>query len=55
MSEAVKEDAFDAHRREQRRAWLRLTHRQRLEWLEQTKRFAALALEAARKRVERKN
>jgi hypothetical protein len=55
MSEAPSENALDSHRSEQRRAWLRLTHRQRIEWLEQAKRFAALALEAARKRVERKS
>jgi predicted GIY-YIG superfamily endonuclease len=44
---------FEEHRREQRRAWLRLTHRQRLDWLEQAKRFATRALAAARERVQR--
>ena len=41
---------FEEERRAQRRAWLRLSHRQRLEWLEQAKRFAARALAAARAR-----
>jgi hypothetical protein len=54
MSETPRDDGFEAHRREQRRAWLRLTHRQRIEWLEQAKRFAARALEAAKKRAEQK-
>lgn len=43
----------DEQHREQRRAWLRLTYLQRLEWLEQAKRFAARALEAARRRTGR--
>lgn len=38
------------HAAEQQRAWLRLSYAQRLEWLEQAKRFAALALEAAQRR-----
>lgn len=42
--------SFERHRGEQRRAWLRLSYRERLEWLEQAKRFAAKALAAARKR-----
>ena len=41
---------WEQHREEQRRAWLRLSHAERLRWLEQAKRFARLALEAARKR-----
>ena len=41
------------HREAQRRAWLRLSHVERLRWLEQAKRFARLALEAARKRRQR--
>lgn len=41
---------FERHRAEQRRAWLRLSYRERLEWLEQARRFAAKALAAARKR-----
>jgi hypothetical protein len=43
---------WEEHRSEQQRAWLRLTYRQRLEWLEGAKRFAARALEAARLRRE---
>jgi hypothetical protein len=42
--------AFEAQRRAQRRAWLRLSHRQRLDWLDGAKRFAARALAAARAR-----
>jgi hypothetical protein len=41
---------FEAQRAEQRRAWLRLTPRERLAWLEQAKAFARRALEAARAR-----
>jgi hypothetical protein len=41
---------FERQRAEQRRAWLRLSYRERLQWLEQAKRFAAKALDAARKR-----
>lgn len=36
------------HDREQRRAWLRTTYSERLEWLAQAKRFHALAVGAAR-------
>ena len=50
MSEPAKTSAFDAHRREQIRAWLRTSHAQRLAWLEQAKQFAARALAAAAKR-----
>jgi hypothetical protein len=35
--------------REQQRAWLKLTHRQRLDWLWKAKLFAARALKAAEK------
>jgi hypothetical protein len=41
---------IDAHRREQIRAWLRMSYVERLAWLEQAKRFAARALEAAARR-----
>jgi len=41
---------WEQHREAQRRAWLRLTHAERLRWLEQAKRFARLAMKAARKR-----
>ena len=50
MADRSPESGFERHRREQRRAWLRLSYRERLEWLEQAKRFAARALEAARER-----
>jgi hypothetical protein len=50
MAENTPESGFERHRREQRRAWLRLSYRERLEWLEQAKRFATRALEAARAR-----
>lgn len=53
MRDARRESGFDEHHREQRRAWLRLTFLQRLEWLEQAKRFAARALEAAKHRARR--
>jgi hypothetical protein len=53
MGEGRVDEGFEAHRREQRRAWLRLTHRERLQWLEQAKRFAARALTAARERGDR--
>ena len=47
-------DAWDAEdnqgdREEQRRSWLKLSAVQRLRWLEQAKRFAAVALGAARR------
>ena len=48
--EARASDPWTAHEDAQRRAWLRTTHRQRLLWLEQAKRFAAAAIAAARKR-----
>lgn len=44
---------FEVHRRAQRRAWLRLSYRQRLDWLDQAKRFAARAVAAARARTRR--
>jgi hypothetical protein len=44
---------FEAHRRAQQRAWLRLSYRQRLDWLEQAKRFAARAVATARARRRR--
>jgi hypothetical protein len=47
VNEATRKAAFAEHAREQQRAWLRLTYRQRLDWLWQAKRFAARALQAA--------
>lgn len=41
-------DGWAAHEEEQRRAWQRTTARQRLAWLEDAKRFAARAQQAAR-------
>jgi len=52
MAESDTRASFEAQRREQRRAWLRLTPRERFDWLEQAKRFAARALRAARARTE---
>jgi hypothetical protein len=50
MTEAASPDAWTLHEAEQRRAWLRLTHEERFRWLIQAKRFAAIALAAARER-----
>lgn len=41
-----------AHQREQRRAWLALTHAERLAWLEQAKRFTTRHCGAAARRDE---
>ena len=41
---------FALHREAQRRAWLALSYRERLAWLEEAKRFATGALAAARRR-----
>jgi hypothetical protein len=45
-------DGWRTHEAEQLRAWMRLSFLERLRWLDQAKRFAALAVEAARKRRE---
>ena len=50
MTESNPETGFALHREQQRRAWLALSYRERLAWLEDAKRFAARALEAARRR-----
>jgi hypothetical protein len=50
MDEATRKAAFAEHAREQQNAWLRLTYRQRLDWLWQAKLFAARALQAAEAR-----
>lgn len=42
--------AYEKHRLEQARNWRRLSHSQRLRWLDQAKRFAARALKAAQGR-----
>lgn len=49
MGEGDRDRGFALHREAQRRAWLALSHRERLAWLEEAKRFAALALGAARR------
>jgi hypothetical protein len=49
MAERERERGFSLHEETQRRAWLALTYRQRLAWLEEAKRFAERAL-AGRKR-----
>lgn len=43
-------DGWRTHEAEQLRAWMRMSCLERLRWLDQAKRFAALALEAARER-----
>jgi hypothetical protein len=47
VDEATRKAAFAEHARGQQRAWLRLTYRQRLDWLWQAKLFAARALRGA--------
>lgn len=49
MAEKAEQLDWERHREEQRRSWLKLTAVQRLRWLEQAKRFAAVALGAARR------
>ena len=44
-------DGWLCHEREQRRAWLALSYRQRLDWLWQAKLFASRALQAAHDRA----
>jgi hypothetical protein len=48
----TERSGWEQHREEQRRAWLRLSYAERLRWLENAKRFARLALEAARRRKQ---
>jgi hypothetical protein len=50
MADAPGEDAWTEHDREQRRAWLRLTPRQRLDWLWSARSFALRAAEARSQR-----
>jgi len=47
MGETDRDLGFALQWWAQRRAWLALSHRERLAWLEEAKRFAALALSAA--------
>lgn len=51
MNDAERKRSFEHHRAQQRRAWLALSPRQRLAWLEEAKRFAAVAIAAARQRA----
>lgn len=53
MTERDGEQGAAFQRKAQRRAWLSVDHRGRLAWLEEAKRFAARALEAAARRNPR--
>jgi hypothetical protein len=53
MSEA-NQDGWAEHEKEQRRAWMRLSYQQRLDWLEQMKEFCREALGAARRASQKK-
>ncbi len=50
MAEAAAGPGWAEHEAEQRRAWLRLTYRQRLDWLWEARGFALRAEEARRRR-----
>jgi hypothetical protein len=50
VDERSRKAAFDMHARERQQVWLRLSYRQRLDWLWQAKLFAARALQAAEER-----
>jgi hypothetical protein len=47
-----KPNGWRTHEAEQLRAWMSMSCLERLRWLDQAKRFAALAVEAARMRRE---
>jgi hypothetical protein len=49
MVDSMPEPGWTDHERQQRQAWLRLTSRQRLDWLWQARTFALRAEEARRK------
>lgn len=49
MDDPKREQGWEEHERQQRRAWLALTYAERLRWLEDAKRFTAVALGAARR------
>lgn len=51
MNDPERERAFELHHETQRRAWLALSYRERLAWLEQAKRFSAKAIAAAKQRA----
>lgn len=46
MVDSMPEPGWSEHERQQRQAWLRLTSRQRLDWLWQARTFALRAEEA---------
>jgi len=50
MSDVKRPDAWQEHGLEQLRAWLKLSYRQRLDWLWQAKLFAQRAQMAAAER-----
>ncbi len=52
MAETELARGFALHEEAQRRAWLALSYRERLIWLEEAKRFAARALAAAARRKQ---
>jgi hypothetical protein len=52
MPDPQRERGFALHEEEQRRAFLDLSYRERLIWLEEAKRFAARALAAAARRKQ---
>jgi len=49
MADATRQSGWAEHEREQRRSWLRLTPRQRLDWLWEARSFAKRAEEARRR------
>jgi hypothetical protein len=49
MTESTRDPGWADHEQEQRRRWLRLTFRQRLDWLWQAKMFALRAAKASRR------
>jgi hypothetical protein len=51
MADVTQEAGWAEHDRDQRRAWLRLTPRQRLDWLWEARSFALRAEEARRRRL----
>jgi flagellar biosynthesis chaperone FliJ len=49
--DSMSGNGWEDHEREQRRTWLKLSHRERLDWLWQAKLFAQRALDAASARA----
>jgi hypothetical protein len=47
MADSMPDPGWTEHERQQRQAWLRLTCRQRLDWLWQARSFALRAEEAS--------